>query len=79
MPKLRKNGYEEKDKLLCGTVDMYRRLANVGSEELAAAACVCSKTYRSRFHDCGKMTLDELRAYRKKLNIPAEDLLKYIF
>ena len=63
-----------KDAVLRAVIRKYMDLYSVDAEELAKAVCVSRRTLFSRLAAPDSFRLDELRAIKKRLQIPAEEL-----
>lgn len=49
-------------------------LLNISDQEMAAALCMCLKTFRRRLKQPGNFTVNELRRAAKKLKMPITEL-----
>lgn len=62
------------DVLLRAVIRKYMDLYNVGYDELAKALCCSRRTLFNRMEHPDSFRLDELKAIRKRLQIPADEL-----
>ena len=74
MVKKEKSENDRQNDLLVVAVRKYLYLCDAGIPELAEAMGMCPATAYSRIRSPGNFTLDELRALRRKLRIPKEEL-----
>lgn len=73
MPKLRKTESEQKNTLLIGTIRKYLSMRGATVEDLATSARVGETTMYRRMREPDELTLGELRAIVRKLQIPVDE------
>lgn len=78
MPKLALPPDEKRKKELKSVIKKYMELRDCTPPELARAMGLCSQSYYNRMRNLDSLSLGELRAVKRRLKIPAEEIL-FIF
>jgi len=73
MPKLRKTESEQKNTLLIGTIRKYLSIRGATVTDLAVSARLGESTMYRRMRVPEELTLGELRAIVRKLQIPVDE------
>ena len=74
MPKLRKTESEQKNVLLIGTIRKYLSMRGVTVSDLAITTRLGESTMYRRMRVPEELTLGELRAIMRKLQIPVDEI-----
>lgn len=71
--------YTEKDIKFSAAIEGWVKRARVDINKLAATARISRSTYYAHLRNPEKITIGELRAYIKMLNIPKEDVISALY
>lgn len=69
---------DEKNRRLLAKIDEYQRIYGLKDADLAKAIDRSDRTLRNRRTNADEMTLGELRAIVRRLNIPMAEIVPYI-
>lgn len=69
---------DEKNRRLLAKIDEYQRIYGLKDTDLAKAIDRSDRTLRNRRINADEMTLGELRAIVRRLNIPMAEIVPYI-